>query len=218
MDMVLSAVEVRVLGALMEKEVTTPEYYPLSLNALINACNQKSNRDPVMNLEESEVVRAIESLREKKMVWQLSTASGRVPKFEHNIRSLFSFSEQESAVLSVLLLRGPQTVGEIKNRTERLYRFGSLNEVEETIKKLQSDENSGPFVVELPRQPGQKENRYMHLFSGEPKIEYDVQEMAGAVSGNRNSRIDDLENDVKMLKEELAELRTVVEDLRKYIE
>src|SRR5690554_7517318 len=119
MDMVLSAVEVRVLGALMEKEVTTPEYYPLSLNALINACNQKSNRDPVMNLEESEVVRAIESLREKKMVWQLSTASGRVPKFEHNIRSLFSFSEQESAVLSVLLLRGPQTVGEIKNRTER---------------------------------------------------------------------------------------------------
>lgn len=217
MEMILSSIEVRVLGALMEKEVATPEYYPLSLNALVNACNQKSNRDPVMSLDESDVVYAIETLREKKLVWQLSSAGGRVPKFEHNVRSLFSFSEQESAVVCMLLLRGPQTAGEIKNRTERLYKFSSLGEVDETIGKLMSDTEQGPFVVELPRMPGQKECRYMHLFAGEPEVNC-VQGAETVTLTAKNTRLDDLENEVKMLKEELAELRSVVDELRKFME
>ena len=131
MEIICTPVEIRILGCLIEKEITTPEYYPMSLNALTNACNQKTNRDPVMSLDDSDVMRALDSLREKKLVWQLNTAGGRVPKFEHNIRSLFTFTQQETALICVLMLRGAQTPGELRARTDRMCSFGSSDELVE---------------------------------------------------------------------------------------
>ncbi len=210
MNIDLNDQELRVLGALIEKEITTPEYYPLSLNALVAACNQKSNREPVMNLTEEEVSEALLSLRDKKLVWQLSTAGGRVPKFEHNIRSLFTLTKAETAILCVLMLRGAQTAGEIKGRTERMHSFSNLQEVEETLKGLISRED-GPFVKELPRQPGKKEPRFIHLFStmiidslesSTPNAaETPVQKTTTA------DRLSDLEQEVKRLREELDLLK-----------
>ena len=221
MDLNLNEIEVRVVGALIEKEITTPEYYPLSMNALVAACNQKSNRDPVMNLDERDIMQAIDILRDKKLVWQLSTSGGRVPKYEHNIRSLFTFSNQEIAVLCVLMLRGAQTIGEIKGRSDRLYSFRSLQEVEETVQALLSRED-GPFVMELPRQSGQKEKRFMHLFSGTPDIsELQSTRPEPTAEQHRSStgeRLAALEEHVKLLREEVAELRASFEAFKSQLE
>lgn len=221
MDIDLNERELRVLGALIEKEITTPEYYPLSLNSLMAACNQKSNREPVMILSEEEVSEALLSLRDKKLVWQLSTAGGRVPKFEHNIRSLFTLTKAETAVLSVLMLRGAQTAGEIKGRTERMYSFSNLQEVEETLKELISRED-GPFVKELPRQPGKKEPRFIHLFS--TRIIESLESSAPLVTETpvqkttSTERLSNLEQEVKQLREELDLLKNEFGEFKRQLE
>lgn len=221
MDIDLTNQELRVLGSLIEKEITTPEYYPLSLNALMAACNQKSNREPVMNLTEEEVSEALLSLRDKKLAWQLSTAGGRVPKFEHNVRSLFTFSKAETAVLCVLMLRGAQTGGEIKGRAERMYSFSNLQEVEETLKELSSRED-GPFVKELPRQPGKKEPRFIHLFSTMiiDSLEVSAPNSAEATVPKNTTadRLSDLEQEVKQLREELSLLKNEFNELKGQLE
>jgi hypothetical protein len=170
MDVELNQTEIRVLGSLIEKELTTPEYYPLSMNALVNACNQKSSRNPVMSLDENDVIRAVDTLRSKRLAWKLDTAGGRVPKYEHNFGVRWNFSPQEIAVLCVLLLRGPQTVGEIRNRTNRMYTFNGCDEVEAVLRGLMEN-SEGPFVRTLQRKPGTKEERYAHTFAAESEIE-----------------------------------------------
>lgn len=221
MDIDLNEHELRVLGSLIEKEITTPEYYPLSLNALMAACNQKSNREPVMNLTEDEVSEALMTLRDKKLVWQLSTAGGRVPKFEHNLRSLITLSKAETAVLCVLMLRGAQTTGEIKGRTERIYPFSSLQEVESTLAQLSTRED-GPFVKELPRQPGKKEPRFIHLFSSSvleasesPVTTY---REPSVPTSTTSDRLSNLEQEVKQLREELDTLKNDFLELKRQLE
>ncbi len=160
----LNDVEARVLGSLVEKDITTPDYYPLSLNALVNACNQKSNRDPVMNLDENAVRSALGTLQDKGLAGPAGGADSRVPKFEHRLQEVFNFTRPELAVLCVLLLRGPQTPGELRGRTERMHGFGDLSEVQSALQRLIDREP--PLVAMLPRQPGTKESRYAHLLSG----------------------------------------------------
>src|SRR5258707_6989502 len=161
---VLSEVEARVLGALIEKELTTPEYYPLSLNALVNACNQKSNRDPAMNLAEDEVYAALSMLREKGLSTTLSNS--RVPKYGHRFTDKLNLGRRESAVICELMLSGPQTLGELRSRSERMHPFSDLEEVEAVIRHLTEE----GMATRLDRLPGTKETRYAHLFSGEPVI------------------------------------------------
>ncbi len=165
MNIVLNEVECRVLGSLIEKEVTTPEYYPLSLNALVNACNQKSNRDPVMNLDESAVRDALHSLEGQSLIRSVSPADSRVTKYEHRLQEAFNFYRHETAVLCLLLLRGPQTPGELRSRSDRMHTFDDLNAVQSSLLHLMKREP--PLVQALPRQPGTKETRYGHLLSGE---------------------------------------------------
>jgi len=207
-DQILTPVEVRVLGSLIEKEITTPEYYPLTLNALTNACNQISNRDPVVSFEEKTVARAIESLREKKLAWMV-TGVGRVPKYEHRFTEALQLAEQEVAVLCVLMLRGPQTVGEIRGRTGRLYEFKELEEVELTLQALLSAQP--PFVVRLPRQPGTKESRYAHLLAGQVHIE--EREVTPRLEP---ATIEVLQENERMtrLEADLAQLRAEIQDLK----
>ena len=214
----LDEVEVRVLGALLEKEITTPEYYPLSLNALINACNQKSNRDPVMDLDESAVRSALESLNEKNLVGQASSADSRVPKYIHHLQEVFNFDRRESAVLCVLLLRGPQTPGELRGRTERMYRFDDLSVVESALHRLM--EREPPLVMKLARQPGTKESRYAHLLSGEPE-EWSAPaeaEPGAFTAGHDDERITRLETELESLRKEVADLRQELRDFRKQFE
>ena len=161
---VLSTAEARVLGALAEKAVTTPEYYPLSLNALINACNQRSNREPVMSLDEDDVRQALHGLENKGLGGRVRSPDGRVTKYEHWLGEAFNFSRAEEALVCVLLLRGPQTPGELRGRTERLHRFDELTDVVAGLQKLM--EREPPLAAVLPRQPGTKESRYAHLLSG----------------------------------------------------
>lgn len=220
MNFTLNEIEARVLGSLIEKEITTPEYYPMTLNALTNACNQKSNRDPVMNLSEKDVLSAIDTLKDKKLSWQFSSVGGRVPKYEHNLRSLFTFSKEETAVLCILLLRGPQTIGEIRTRTDRLFSFSSLEETEKTIRAL-IERDGGPFIIELPRQSGHKESRFMHLFCGMPDLssinEQSIQ--AGFLpSTSKSDRLLILEEEVKELRSEIADLREQFYDFKKQLE
>ncbi len=165
MDFTLDAIEARILGCLIEKERTTPEYYPLTLNALLNACNQKSNRDPEMQLEEAAVVKGIDTLRLKGLAYLNHTAGGRVPKYAHQIEKFYTFSPQELGILCLLLLRGPQTAGELKSRAGRLCAFATPVEVETTLQELVA-RPGGPFVMKLARQPGQSASRYAHLLSG----------------------------------------------------
>lgn len=219
MDQILTQVEVRVLGSLIEKEITTPEYYPLTLNALVNACNQISNRDPVVSFDERTVARAIESLREKKLAWMV-TGVGRVPKYEHNFSEALKLAEQELAVLCVLMLRGPQTVGEIRGRTGRLYEFKELEEVELTLQALMTAES--PLAVKLPRQPGTKESRYAHLLAGEVQVE--EREVAPRLEPatlevrQENERIAKLEEELAQVRGELSELKQQFVDFKKQFE
>jgi uncharacterized protein YceH (UPF0502 family) len=212
---VLSDVEVRVLGALIEKDITTPDYYPLSLNALVNACNQKNNRDPVMTLDEDAVRAALESLQRQRLAGPASGADGRVTKYEHRLQEVFNFDRRETAILCVLLLRGAQTPGELRGRAERMYRFEELEDVLATIEKLSQREP--PLVTVLPRQAGTKESRYMHLMSGgAPAAEPWPVRAASPAAGD--DRIVQLESEVTELRREVAEMREQLAAFRKQFE
>lgn len=204
----LDPAEVRVLGALLEKEATTPEYYPLSLNALINACNQKSNRDPVVDYDENTVSRAVNRLREKKLALTI-TGSGRVEKYAQRISETLNLGRRELAVLCTLLLRGPQTLGEVKDRSERMFSFGDLAETEAILDRL-GERSEGALVRKLPRQPGQKEARYTHLLAGEPAAEAAPEPPVSTAPPNRISQ---LEQEIQQLRIELNDLKKRFEDL-----
>ena len=219
MDQILTQVEVRVLGSLIEKEITTPEYYPLTLNALTNACNQLSNRDPVVSFDDRTVARALESLREKKLAWMV-TGVGRVPKYEHRLTEALQLAEQEVAVLCVLMLRGPQTIGEIRGRSGRLYEFKELEEVELTLQALMAAQPALAF--RLPRQPGTKESRYAHLLAGDVQVEErEVThrlEPATLEVRQENERLAKLEDELARVRGELEELKHQFLDFKKQFE
>lgn len=220
--MLLTDIETRVLGALIEKDITTPDYYPLSLNALVNACNQKNNRDPVMTLDETIVREGLSSLQEKRLAGPASGADSRVTKFEHRLQEVFNFDRREIAIVCVLLLRGPQTPGELRSRTDRMYHFEALEDIVSTLDRLA--QRQPPLAQVLPRQPGTKESRYTHLFSGEPAIlegRMDVAGVPSAATGTSNSladRIRTLEAEVSRLREELSEVQQQLAAFRKQFE
>ena len=208
MERILDEIEVRVLGSLIEKDLATPEYYPLTLNALTNACNQKSNRDPVMLLEDTDVVRALDSLRQKQMAHQ-SAEGVRAAKYCHNLESVLDLDLEDLAILAELLLRGPQTVGELRNRAERMHQVGDLQAVEERLQNLM--ERDEPLVTRLPRQPGRKEQRFAHLLAGAPEIEETLSsptEPARLKVAVEHDRIAKLEEEVAALRTELDEMRS----------
>lgn len=214
MPILLDANEVRVLGALIEKEITTPEYYPLSLNALVNACNQKSSRDPVMQLDDIAVQRALSHLEELQLVRQVYDS--RVPKYEHQARNYLDLRRPEIAVLCLLLLRGPQTPGELRNRSERLYTFDDIAAVQSVLERLSrppAEEDSaqrkeqGPLAIQLPRQPGEKEARYGHTLSGTPEpTRREV--LASSTATPASDRITQLETEVAELRRAVDALET----------
>jgi len=210
----LTAAEARILGSLIEKEVTTPEYYPLSLNALINACNQRSNREPVTDLDEETVRQALHGLEDDGLAGRARTADGRVTKYEHWLGEAFNFSRAETALICVLLLRGPQTPGELRGRTERMHRFEEISDVLAGLQKLMEREPS--LVVMLPRQPGTKESRYAHLLSG-PVESAAPAAIPAAVfageSGDADARIAQLEATVAQLKSDFENLKKRFDDL-----
>src|SRR6202167_3744955 len=200
MEFRLTETEVRVLGSLIEKDITTPEYYPLSLNALVNACNQKSNRDPVMQLDEDAVRDAVEGLQQDRLAGPAGGADSRVTKYEHRLQEVFNFTRPETAVLCVLLLRGPQTPGELRARGERMHRFEALEDVQSALQKLMQREP--PLAKVLPRQPGTKESRYAHLLAG------DVVETMGPAQGGAAAERGSAEGQrIARVEEEVAALR-----------
>jgi uncharacterized protein len=212
MPLLLTDIEARVLGSLIEKDITTPDYYPLSLNALVHACNQKNNREPVMNLDESAVREALTALQERRLAGPAGGADSRVVKFEHRLQEIFNFDRREIAVVDVLLLRGPQTPGEIRSRTERMYHFETLDDVISTLDRLAQREPSLARI--LPRQPGTKESRYTHLFSGEPQIPVcagssDSSSANGPAHAASDSadRLTALEEEVSRLRAELSQVQ-----------
>lgn len=213
--MILTETEVRVLGALIEKDITTPDYYPLSLNALVNACNQKNNRDPVMNLDEDAVRQALHGLKEKRLAGPTSSADSRVTKYEHRLQEVFNFNRPETAVMCVLLLRGPQTPGELRGRAERMHRFEALDEVQSTLQKLMQREP--PLVKMLPRQPGTKEARYAHLLAGDVEG-WEAPEPRATATSPDSDRITHLEKEIAGLKNEIAELKQQLAEFRKQFE
>ncbi len=218
MNILLDETEVRVLGALVEKEITTPDYYPLSLNALMNACNQKSNRHPVMNVDEEAVREALASLNEKGLAGAASGADSRVTKYEHRLQEAFNFSRPEIAVLGVLLLRGPQTPGELRGRAERLHRFDDLDAVHSALQHLMKREP--PLAKVLPRQPGTKEARYAHLLSGDVEAwqTEPAPEAAASFDSPDSERIARLEDEVAALQKDIANLKQQIADFRKQFE
>ena len=220
MNIILNEVETRVLGSLVEKDVTTPDYYPLSLNALVNACNQKNNRDPVMNLDEDTVQQALTTLQEKRLAGPTSSADSRVTKYEHRLQEAFNFTRGETAMLCVLLLRGPQTPGELRGRTERMHRFEDLTEVQSTLQRLM--QRDPPLARVLPRQPGTKEARYKHLLAGDVEDFTDVARAPTPASVPRNpanaDRLSSLEDEVASLHREIAELKEQFASFRKQFE
>jgi uncharacterized protein YceH (UPF0502 family) len=210
----LTPAEARVLGALMEKEVTTPEYYPLSLNALINASNQRSNREPVMSLDEDDMRQALHGLEDKGLAGRARSAEGRVTKYEHWLGEAFNFTRAESALVCVLLLRGPQTPGELRGRCERMHQFDEIADVLAGLQKLM--EREPPLAALLPRQPGTKESRYAHLLSG-PVESIAIPSAAETARTEddpaQGERITQLEATVAELKQEIAELRQKIDNL-----
>ena len=218
MEFSLTETEARVLGSLIEKDITTPEYYPLSLNALVNACNQKTNRDPVMQLDEDAVRGALEGLQEQRMAGPARGADSRVTKYEQRLQEVFNFTRPEIAVLCVLLLRGPQTPGELRGRAERMHRFEVLEDVQSALQKLMQREP--PLAKVLPRQPGTKESRYAHLLAGDV-VEVETPEQA-SVTVERNpadaERVSRLEEEVSELRREVQEVKDQLERFRKQFE
>jgi uncharacterized protein len=220
MDINFSQNEARVIGCLLEKEVTTPDQYPLTLNALTTACNQKSNREPVMALDEATVLDTVEQLKEKRLINDVSSFGSRVSKFQHRFCNTefgsLKFTPQELAAVCVMLLRGPQSAGEIRTRTNRLCTFSDVKEVEAMLDGL-ADHAKGPYVVKLPRESGKRDCRYMHLFSGEVDVEAlaaatKSASPAGLASAN-NERLAELEEEMKAMKLEIAELKELLESL-----
>jgi uncharacterized protein YceH (UPF0502 family) len=209
----LSPIETRIIGCLIEKEKTTPDQYPLSLNALTNACNQKSNRDPVMNLSEVEVQQTVDELVKKHMVSSAGGASSRVTKYRHRFAntefSQYKFNDREMGIVCVLFLRGPQTPGELRGRTNRLCEFNDIQHVEDTLEGL-SSRDDGPFVVKLPREPGRRESRYAHLFSGEVDISQLPTASETVTRAEDTNRLDTLEQRVNQLESELAQLKELL--------
>ncbi|WP_305458201.1 YceH family protein [Photobacterium leiognathi] len=217
MEINLTQNQARVIGCMLEKEITTPDQYPLTLNALTTACNQKSSREPVMSLDEATVLDTVEELKAKRMMADVSSFGSRVAKFQHRFCNTefgsLQFTKQELGALIVLLLRGPQTAGEIRTRTNRLCEFTDVREAEAVLAKLASEEK-GPYVVKLPREPGKRDCRYMHLFSGEVDLSsYESAAQAVTSAGGNNERIAQLENDVAELKQQVAELQAVLTSL-----
>jgi uncharacterized protein YceH (UPF0502 family) len=220
-DMTLDPVQVRVLGSLIEKEIITPEGYPLSLNALINACNQRSSRDPVVELTDDEVRQALHALEEQDLITTVHEA--RVPKYEHRIRTVLNFRRDETAVLCLLMLRGPQTPGELRGRSERLYSFDDISSVQSTLDRLASREAAteltahpsatGPLVAILPRQPGSRESRYTHLLSGTPAISEPAPSSSLLCPPSLAERVTELESALNHLSETLATLQARVHAL-----
>ena len=210
----LTDTEARIVGSLVEKQLTTPEYYPLTLNALTAACNQKSNRDPIMSLGETEILTAIDRLRDKNLVYLYYGTGSRTVKYKHMLPSVYDLDEAAVALVAVLLLRGPQTIGELRERTGRLHEFGGLNEVQETLDELTRRDE--PIILKLERQPGQKEARYAHLLSGEVAQERIVANVRPSASPDGSSaRLEKLENEVESLRAELAEFRESFNEFRK---
>jgi uncharacterized protein YceH (UPF0502 family) len=216
MDIVLNSTEARVLGCLIEKEITTPEYYPLSLNALVNACNQKSNRDPVMLLNEEDVRNAINTLRKKELAGHADNMVGRVTKYQHTLSEVFNFDRRETAIVCELLLRGAQTPGELRGRAERMYPFEELSEVQSSLQRLMNREP--PVVKVLPRLPGTKEARYVHLLSGDVEVP-EIPPAPGAIVASLTStdaaRLARIEGEVDTLRKELADVKKQFDDFRK---
>ncbi len=207
MEIILDDPEVRILGCLIEKELTTPEYYPLSLNSLINACNQKSNRNPIVSYDESIVEQGLDGLQSKGLARKTQTAGSRVEKYLHTILDKFDISKQEMAVLCELMLRGPQTAGEIRSRAERISPFEDLQAAEETLRGL--TEHEPALVIQLPRETGRKERRFMHLLSGSRSAaEDDNQPSAPSAPVIRaDERLNMMEEEIDKLKEEVKELK-----------
>jgi len=201
MDLLLQPVEVRVLGSLLEKEVTTPEYYPLSLNALVNACNQKSNRDPMVEYDADTVEQALQSLRDRGLAVVITGAGSRVPKYDHRISEKLNLGRRELAILCELMLRGPQTLGELRTHCERMHPFDDLAEVEAVIERLPE------LMLKLARRPGEKEVRYAHLLSGTPSVTETAAEVVEPVRPDRVDRIAVLETEVAQLRSELEILK-----------
>ena len=221
MSIFLNSVEARVLGALIEKDITTPDYYPLSLNALVNACNQKNNRDPFMTLDEAGVREALDGLHNKNLAGPASGADSRVTKYEHRLQEMFNFTRGETAILCILLLRGPQTPGELRARTERMHRFEDLTEVQSSLQRLM--QRDPPLASVLPRQPGTKESRYMHLLSGDMKdpgrADVSVAQAPSPAYPVTNAALPSTERDrITHLEDEVATLRKEVTDLKQQLE
>ncbi len=216
MPEILNETEARIVGALVEKQLTTPEYYPLTMNALIAACNQKNNREPVTALDEATVTNAIERLRDRNIVYVFYGSNSRVPKYKHMLPSVYELEPPELAVVDVMLLRGPQTLGELRSRTERLYGFSGLGEIQETLDSLVRRDD--PLITKLERLPGQKDARYAHLLSGP----IDMERVAAAVAAPRvaggSERMEALEQEITSLRSEVAELKVTFEEFRKQFE
>lgn len=218
MPEILNETEARIVGALVEKQLTTPEYYPLTLNALINACNQKNNRDPVMSLDETTVNSALERLRDRNIVYIFYGSGARVPKYKHMLPSVYELEPSETAVIAVLLLRGAQTIGELRERTGRMYEFRGLDEVQATLDSLIKRDD--PLVVKLERLPGQKDARFAHLLSGE----IDMERVAAAAvihargPSSGGERIETLEQEVAHLRSEVESLRSTFDEFKKQFE
>jgi uncharacterized protein len=211
MDILLTQEEIRVLGSLMEKEMATPEYYPLSLNALINACNQKSNRDPVTTYSEDTVSMALEGLRKKKLA--MESSGSRVPRYAQTFSKEYTLKRSEEAIMCILFIRGPQTIGEIRGRTERLYTFSGLEEVQDTISNLERMS----LVNRLPRQPGRKEHRYAHLMGGEQVMESEDEiTLLDALekTADKEDHLNSLKDEITMLREELSYLKKEFEQFK----
>jgi uncharacterized protein YceH (UPF0502 family) len=220
MSTTLTEIEVRVLGVLIEKQITTPEYYPLTLNSLTAACNQKNNRNPVMSLTESDVDHALDSLREKNLAYVFHGSTSRVPKYKHVAPEVLQLNPAELAAMCVLMLSGAQTIGEIRTRGSRLHDFKSLEEVDEMLRGL-SGRDSDPLVMKLPRQPGQKDARYAHLLSGQPEVEATEESVLPSRSARREhegDRVSKLDEQVQTLTKQIEDLTVQFEEFKKQFE
>jgi uncharacterized protein YceH (UPF0502 family) len=221
MEALLNQVEARVLGSLIEKQITTPSYYPLTLAALTAACNQKSNRNPVTALNEQDVARAILTLRDKHLAWETAEAGARVMKYSHNLSQHFEFSDQQLAVMCELMLRGPQTGGELRTHCERMHPLGDIAQTEAVLQSLM-DYPSSPLAAKLPREPGRRESRFTHLLCGEvvlpPESLKQLPEPATLAVRAENERLATLEDEVKQLRTEISDIQRQLAEFRKQFE
>ncbi len=215
MEEILTFEEIRVIGSLIEKELTTPEYYPLTINAIKNACNQKSNRDPVVSFDESLIEKTLDKLREKSFASRITGSDIRVPKYRQVFTESMHFSPEEVSVMCVLMLRGHQTPGEIKSRSGRMFNFENLSQVDSVLQKLMRGDK--PLIMKLPKQTGMKESRYMHLLSGKPEIE-EIENPKSKYISNDDERITNLEAELEAIKVEINELKMQFEKFKKQFE